>query len=68
MRLRVMKGRTDEESSNELEAVTGYQLCLDSEPDELRSGDCADREAEREAVFTQHSRGKDACLTHGSFG
>lgn len=29
VRQRVMEGATDEESSSEMEAVTGYQLCLD---------------------------------------
>lgn len=37
--LGVTEGRMDEESSSGLEAVTGYQLYVDSEPKEMRSGD-----------------------------
>ena len=37
------EGRKDEEDSSEMEAVTGFQLYLDSEPEEMRSGDCRAR-------------------------
>lgn len=35
------EGRRDGENSGKLGAVTGYQLYLDSEPEETRSGVCS---------------------------
>lgn len=48
-----MEERMDEESGSELEAVTGYQLYLHSEPEEMRSGTVA-RERLKEKLCPHH--------------
>lgn len=47
------EGRKDEEDSSEMEAVTGYQLYLDGEPEEMRSGDCSESKTEREKCWLE---------------